>query len=277
MMTTTSHPVERILALIEGESEDATLEAAADLAARRGLPLVGLLVEDVDLLATAGLPFAREIGLISGTPRPLSIDEIEARMRGRSDRFRRRLLELAKRHGISAELEVGRGRRTQAVLGRLQPRDLLVLRRISGARRPGGLQENLLVAAECAVLLVGSNAYPRARGGQPMVLLDEGPGATRSLLTAVGLAQREHRDLTVLVGPGQQKAEVHERVRTTLAEHGIKCRFFELARLDTTAVLRSVQRERPQLLFISRSSPVLTGPEGQRLAEREDLPLVIVP
>lgn len=276
-MTTSSHPVERILALIEGELEDATLEAAAELAARRGLPLVGLLVEDADLLATAGLPFAREIGLASGSPRPLSADAIEARMRTRNDRFQRVLLDLARRHGIQAELDVSRGRRAQAVLGRLRPEDVLVLRRTSWVQRPGGLQESLLVDARCAILLVGNSTAPRARSGHPMVLLDGSAGCVRGLAKAIALAHQEHRGLTLLVAPGRQTVPVYRQALTTLAEHGIEGQSIELPRLDPTTVLRSVQREQPQLLFVSRDSPVLTGAEGHRLAEREDVPLVIVP
>jgi len=276
-MATPSHGVERILALLEGEAADATLEAAAELAAARGLPLVGLLVEDADLLSTSGLPFASEIGLVSGKRRSISPEEVAARTQARSDRFRRLLLDMAQRHGIHADLEVGRGRQTQAVLGRLRPEDMLVVRRISWVRRPGGLLENLLGGAHCAVLLVGNHASLRARTGPPMVLLDGSDGSTRALLTAIALAIRERRGLTLLVAPGQQAASVHQQARTLLADHGVEGQFIDLRRLDAGEVLRIVRQEHPQLLFVNRGSPLLEGPQGHRLAERQDLPLVLTP
>lgn len=276
-MATRSPGVERILALLEGGAAEATLEAAAELAARRGLPLVGLLVEDADLLSTAGLPFAREIGLATARPRPLDAAELEALMRERAHRFRALIDQLGARHGITAGLEVGRGRRAEAVLGRLHPDDLLVVRRAAWAQRPGGLLEGLLAGAECAVVLVGRRPVAGPAGGGPMVLLDGTEGAERALARAIAFARRERQVLTLLLGPGQGGAAARRQATAALAEHGIEARFLELGRAGAAELLRVVRRERPQLLFVSRSSPLLAGPEGAHVAECEEPPLVLVP
>ena len=174
---THSERVERVLVLLEGGG-DAMVEAAAELAAGRGLPLVGILVEDVDLLSSAGLPFAREIGLVSGRARPLSAAGIERWMQERSEQLRGQLQEIARRRGIEAALEVGRGRLAETVLARLQPDDLLVVRRTTWVRRPGGLVEAVLGGAACSVVLLGGSAPAPAAAG-PMVLLDGSDGAER--------------------------------------------------------------------------------------------------
>ena len=51
-----------VVGLDAGPRDRAALEAAAQLAARMQAELVGLFVEDIDLLHLAGLPFAREVG-----------------------------------------------------------------------------------------------------------------------------------------------------------------------------------------------------------------------
>jgi hypothetical protein len=276
-MTTASNGVDRILVLLEGGTAETTLDLAAELASQRRLPLVGLLVEDADLLSSAGLPFAREIGLVSGQARPLDPQALEARMRERETRFRSRLTDIGHRLGIPAELQVGRGRRAQAVLERVHPSDMLVVRRSAWAQRPGGLLEGVLVSAECAVALLGASRKGEATGAGPMVLLDGTEGATRALSRAIALARREQRELALAVPRGHASQGAREQARSALAAHGIDARFVELEAAGAGALVRAARRARPQFLFVSRESPLLAGTDGAILADSEDVPLVLVP
>lgn len=276
-MATRSPGVERILALLEGGAAERTLEAAAELAARRRLPLVGLVIEDADLLSTAGLPFAYEIGLASARARPIDPAGIEAHMRERARRLRALVDELAARYRIPADLEVGRGRQAETVLGHLRPDDLLVVRRAAWAQRPGGLLEGVLGSADCAVVLVDTRATATRGLSGPMVLIDGTAGAERALARAIAFARHEQRTLTLLLAPGQGSQQARHRAAATLQEHGIEARFAELGRPATAALLRMARLERPLLLFIARSSPYLAGADGAALADSDDVPLVLVP
>src|SRR5690606_16660921 len=53
------------------------ISAAAALAERLPAELLGLFVENVELLHFAALPFAREVGLASGMRRPLDVAAME--------------------------------------------------------------------------------------------------------------------------------------------------------------------------------------------------------
>lgn len=78
----TSPTVERIIVLLDSSrAARAALAAAAELAARREARLLGLFVEDTDLLRSASLPFGREIGFTSGRIRPISTTDMERRLR----------------------------------------------------------------------------------------------------------------------------------------------------------------------------------------------------
>ncbi len=268
--------VDRILVLLEGGTGDETLEAAADLAERGGLPLVGLLVQDLDLLASAGLPFAREIGFSSGRARPLSTAEVEARLSERAERYRRTLAELARRHGIDTTLEIGHGRRNEAVRARVYPDDVLVARRTPWAQRPGGLLEALMGDAHCAVVLLG-RPVERATVSGPMVVLDGSDGATRALSRAIALARHTRSPLTLLLGPGTGDTAGRHQARQALEEHGIEPHFREIPRLTPTAVHQLARNERSRLLFISRDTPLLRQADADLLTESEDIPLVVVP
>jgi len=275
-MVRRSTPLERILVLLEGGVGDAALEAAADLAARRNAQLVGLFVEDSDLLSSAGLPFTREIGMASGNPRPLSAPEVERGMRERAGLLRAQLVHVARERGVEAVLEVGRGRHVQSILLRMRPQDLFVLRRSEWARRPGGVLEGVLAEARCAVLLV--SRAPAARRDGPMVLMDGSDGAARALSYAIALARHEGRTLTLLFAPGQDGIAARDETRRRLADEGITAQFVGLGQLSVDEVRRASRREHSRLLLVSRESPLWAqAASGGGLAELDELPLVVVP
>ncbi len=268
---------ERILALLEGTTAEAVLEAAAEIAAIGGLPLVGLVIEDAELLSSAGLPFAREIGRVSGQPRPLSAAVVEARMRAEHERLHARLNEIARRHHVVADLEIGRGQRVEPVLARLGPTDMLVGRRSGGVERPFALVERVLVAARCAVLVSGTLAPVLAGRGAPMVLVEDIASVDRVVAVAAELARAHHRGLALLVGPTAASAAAARHAAVRLVDYGLQALWIELPGLDAATVLRAVRRERSALLCVARDSALLVGTEGERLTENDDVTLVIVP
>ena len=274
-MATNSGHSERVLVVLEGPACELALETAARVAARHGARLVGLFVEDADLLTTAGLPFAREIGLASGASRPLSRAGIEAQLHERAARLRAVLDRLARSNRIEAELEIGRGRQTQAVLARLRPSDLLVLCRTHSAQRAGGMIEGVIAEAVCTVMLVGPEGAPAPHG--PMVLLDDTGASDRALAWAITVVRGEARPVTLALAPAVAP-DAQARARALLAEAGIEASSLTLLHLDASAVLQAVRRERPSILFVGRDSPLFSSAEGRRLrAELDEVPLVVVP
>lgn len=268
---------ERILALLEGATAEGVLEAAAEIAAIGGLPLVGLVIEDAELLSSAGLPFAREIGPISGQSRPLSAAAVEARMRAENERLRARLVEIARRHNVVAELQIGRGRPVQTVLARLGPTDMLVGRRAGGLERPFALVERVLVVARCTVLVTGTPAPVLAGHGAPMVVVEDIANADRLVAVAAELARGRYRAIALLVDPTRTSAAAARRAAVRLADYGLQALPIELPGLDAATVLRAVRRERSTLLCVAHDSALLAGAEGERLTGDDDVTLVVVP
>ena len=68
-----------IVGLATAPRNRAVLEAAARLAGRMEAELVGLFVENINLLHFAGLPFACEVGFASATRRDLNVESMERR------------------------------------------------------------------------------------------------------------------------------------------------------------------------------------------------------
>jgi len=87
--------VKRILiALDPSRRGQSALQAAAHLAVGTGAELAGLFVEDINLLRLAGLPFAREMGMLAGS-RALGLPDVERALRVEATRAQRMLADAA--------------------------------------------------------------------------------------------------------------------------------------------------------------------------------------
>ena len=275
-MTTRSTSAERILVLLE-EDDGGPLEAAADLAARRGLQLVGLFIEDVDLLSSAGLPFAREIGLASGIARPLVAEEVARSMQERAERLRASIDRVARERGLEAVFHVGRGRRTHTVLGTVRPQDVLVVRRGGWSRPSAHAIEGVLVQARCAVMLVEAERPAVVARTGPMVLIDGSPGSTRALARAIALARAGPEPVTLVTMPGGADAGAVEAAREMLDGYGVESRLLALPRATLAELVRTTRAERPHMLLVSRDSPLLRESPDPWWLELQGLPVVLVP
>lgn len=127
--------IRRIVVSMESAPQDrAALEAAADIAARLQAELVGLFIEDIDLLHFAALPFAREVGFPSAMLRPLDVSAMERSLRSLAGEARRALAEIAGRMPLRWSFRVARGSTSVELLAAAEEADLLVAR-ASGIER----------------------------------------------------------------------------------------------------------------------------------------------
>ena len=87
----------------------AVREAATVLADKMGAELVGLFVENVDLLHFAGFPFACEVCFSSATRRALDVERMERSLRALADEARRTLGAIVGRTSVRWSFRVARG------------------------------------------------------------------------------------------------------------------------------------------------------------------------
>ena len=70
----------RVLVLLDGSRMSyAALQAAVGIAANTGADVLGVFVEELNQLRSAGYGFAREVGGSSGISRPLAAGDVEQR------------------------------------------------------------------------------------------------------------------------------------------------------------------------------------------------------
>jgi hypothetical protein len=99
----------RIVVALDARTRPGDLEAAAALAGGIGAELLGLFIEDQDLLHFASLPFAHEIGHASAARRKLDVAAIERDLRARAREAERRLAGVAARIRVPSAFRVARG------------------------------------------------------------------------------------------------------------------------------------------------------------------------
>ena len=94
------------------------VDAAASMAARLQAELVALVVEDIQLLHFAALPFAREVGRVSAHSRELDVATMERSLRS--------LAAAAARAPMQWSLRVTRGARVAEIVAAASDADLIV-------------------------------------------------------------------------------------------------------------------------------------------------------
>lgn len=104
----------------------ALLEAAACLAESMEAELIGLFVENADLLHFAGFPFAREVGFTSALSRPLDVEAMERCLRAGAEAARRTLASVAGRTSVRWSFRVARGSLTEEMLAAAGQADLVI-------------------------------------------------------------------------------------------------------------------------------------------------------
>ena len=104
----------------------AVIEAAVALAGHWEVELVGLFVENIDLLHFAGLPFAAEVGTALASRRALNVASMERLLRARARAAEQTLASIAGRAAVRWTFRVARGSAAVELLAAAADADLVI-------------------------------------------------------------------------------------------------------------------------------------------------------
>ncbi len=228
--------IKQILVALDGSpSSISALEKGAKLAAGLNAELVGLFVEDINLLRATQLPFTQEISFFSSGYRPLDPLELERQLRVQADRVRQIMERIALAKNLSARFRVVRGAVAEEILNAAKDADLLMLgktgRSLPGFSRFGSTVRHVVIRRPGMTLvwhLHGSDI-------RPVVLVYDGSeSARKALLVAVSLQEVQESGLIVyLVAENPEKGhELRLEVSGMLKDLGAHATFRTLVRPD---------------------------------------------
>ncbi len=129
-MTAIEYRVTQVLLALDAASHNPeTLESAVALATRLQAGLLGLFVEDDELLRMAGLPFSREVSLGTARERSLSGEAMRRTLRAQAAQTQALLARIAARARVEWQFRIVQGKRVQCALEQAGPSDILILGR----------------------------------------------------------------------------------------------------------------------------------------------------
>jgi nucleotide-binding universal stress UspA family protein len=272
--------IRRILVALDASLHSrAALEAAFELAEALNAEIVGIFVEDVNLLRLAELPFAREVGYPSGTDRPLDSVSMERELRIQAEQARQTLAGLAVRRQVRWSFRVVRGRVAAELLTAAQEADLLALGRASWASTrlvPLGTTARVVVAQASGPVLLLQHGHAIC---QPVQLVYDGsPGARRALSTAAQLAVLAGGTLNVMVVTDvpESARRLQEELDARLQAQQVKGRYRHLLKPTAEELAQALRMTGGGTLIISADNPLLQGEGLPTLLDAMDCSVVLV-
>lgn len=273
--------IRRILVALDASTDSlAALDAAAKLAARVNAELVGLFVEDINLLHLAGLPFTREMRF--SRLEDINHEQMEEALRLQAAQARRALMQAADRRSVNWSFKVVRGQVTPEVLAAALEADLLTLgkasRPLSRHSRLGSTARTLIEQAPHSILLT----QHLTEENQPVLVTYDGSlEAQKALQVAVYIALANQLKLTVLVlaGDPEEMQTLAQHAADRLTHYSSELPDVEYVRLpkpDVIQLIEAVRLEGGGTLVLGSGGPLLQANIIQTLLDELDCPLLIV-
>jgi nucleotide-binding universal stress UspA family protein len=268
-----------MVAVDASPSSLAALEAAVEFAARFRAELLGLFIEDINLLRLAQLPFAQEVGLHSALRRRLDTGEVERQLRTQVVCVRRAFTELTERAQVRRSFRVVRGRVTEEILRAGEEADIVILGRsgwsVGRQHDLGSTARAVVSGASCLALVVEHGMRVQA----PIVAVYDGaPAGQRALRLGARLGREHGGPFRVLIlGDGMDRAEeMRDEAREVLREYDITVRYHLLTESNVAKIVDIISEEPGGTLLVPARGMVLHDEAFQELVDELNIPVLVV-
>ncbi|MDX2008395.1 MAG: hypothetical protein SFU83_24385 [Meiothermus sp.] len=252
-----------------------TVGAAVRLAAKLGAQVLGLFVEDPNLLRWAELPIAKQVSPFNTAGNHLDRERLEAQLHALSVQSQAELETAAGRFGVTCSFQVVRGEIGQVFTSLEPAEDLLVLttqRQVLGLKvySPSSLA-SVLGQVQRSMLLLPQHSSFR----EPLVVLHSASLKAEAVLdVALSIREAGTQPLTVLItgdeaamGPAMQAWQTGRKVRVRTIYAGQ----VGLERLAHIQALSGCDG-----LVLGADSPLLTGEGLQRWLTFAQTPVLVL-
>ena len=257
----------------------AALDVAAEMASRQRGEIIGLFVEDSDLLRYTEHGFASELSLCSCRLRPLQRGELELQLRARAERIRRALADAGNKWGVPWRLHISRGAVRSEIQRAALESDLTVLGKAGWSQvlsgRTGSTVQALISGPGGPTLILQQGARIR-----PTVFtIYTGTPLSEWTLSAIPeLLQLER--LRIIVYIPTDSREDFERLRrgaAALLPAGARAEFRTLSSPYSAQLLRELARgESPGTVILPSEAPEFQGRPLRELLNGVSLPVLLI-
>lgn len=214
-----------LIALDASPASQAALDLAAELAIRYQAELIGVFVEDINLLRSADIPFTEEVGTYSATSRQIDSSHIERELKAHARRVEQLLSSIARKANLRWSFRSSRGLIPSELMAAASDSDLIILGKTgwSGRNQIGSTAREVAVESPIQSLIL----MHKVRPGTPVMVLYDGSDGSRNALIAARRIIHPESTLTVLINAeGREAAQKMEKdVRKTLESDDLSINF----------------------------------------------------
>ena len=272
--------IRRILVALDTSPHSmAALETATRLAALFGAELLGVYVEDIDLLRASELPFARETKLRSGARRRLGMEQIERELRSQATLAQRALTDSADRARVRWSFRISRGTVVSELVMAASEMDLIILGKSGWSpierRRLGSTARALLSEAPRPALVLEQGTQLRP----PLAVVCDGSElGHKALKLAATMAERErsHLILLALAEDPQEARRIREQCSLWLRGRGVLAHYRIFHRWIASRVAETLEDEGAGGLVVPATEAVLKDDQLLTLLRATDTPVLLV-
>lgn len=251
--------IRRIVVALDASPQSlAALDFAMELASRLDAELIGIFIEDINLLRMAQLPFVREVGHYSATLRPLDSPQIERQLRARARQVERAMTAAAHGERLRWSFRVARGVIPVELLAAALDADLVMLGKAgwSGRRGVGSTTRLMVVQSPNRLMVLQQRLSPT----NPVIVAYDGSESGRKALSASRLVWREGNLLKVFVlaENSQEASRLQAEAQEGMEGMGIPAQYSWQPHLDGARLVRLARAEGCGVLVLPAESEQLT-------------------
>jgi nucleotide-binding universal stress UspA family protein len=269
--------IRRILVALDASPHSlAALKLAAELAARLDAELIGIYVEDINLLRLAELQISREVGSHSARVSEIDSQHIQRQFRAQARRARQALALLAESADVRWSFRTTRGLIPIELLSATDEADLVILGKAGWSKRKqlGSTAQTLVVQSSRHTLIIQSGIRMR----RPlMVIYDGSEAGKKALETALTLREADNPFIILI---SAESAEELNRLQADIqewAKHtGAKPEYRWLTAVDEAAIARQVWSVGCGILVLPAESEFLPSEELLELLNETNCAVFLV-
>lgn len=271
-----NHMAKRILVTLDQSGYGMNLlRLAAGMAAGLQGELLGLLVEDINLIRLAELPFSREVNIFAESDDHFCLESLEKQLRFQADHLRENLAAIAKEQKIPWSFRLARGRLAAEIMTAMGETDMLIMGRMQRVFPPSlrlfsDFTEGRSVVEE-GFLIRGLR--------QPIMVFFNGTASSGRALTAALLLAGKNSERLVVILPRLEPGrllELEQRLFHGTRQSSRKPRFLSLANHDLSALVQLGRRHHAGVLILGQDSFSLGEEHIMTLLGYPDYPVVLV-
>jgi nucleotide-binding universal stress UspA family protein len=214
-----------LIALDASPASQAALELAVDLAARHEAELVGIYVEDINLIRSADISFTVEVGEFSAIPRHMNRLIVEHEMKAHARRIKEMLASIAGRANLRWTFRSVRGLIPGEIITAAEETDLVILGKKgwSEGKQMGSTARKLAALSPVQSLILKQGVQP----GTPVLVIYDGSPESMKAIKAAGRICTPGSTLTILVPAEDQESaqDIHAGLSAWIEEQDFAVKF----------------------------------------------------